>query len=73
MSGPTFDFINEAVGTLRAVLGEPWRATDSHSPLSCCIRTLQRYLKVSLVREYCSDLQNNNPELKPVLVGFAGF
>ena len=41
----------EAGGTLRAVLGEPWRAARSHSPLSRCIRTLWRYLKVSLVRE----------------------
>ena len=41
----------EAGGTLRRQLGEPGRAVQSTCPLTCCIRTLERYLKVSLVRE----------------------
>ena len=52
MSGPTLHSINEAGGTLSAVPGEPWRATGSHSFLRVYIRTLWRYLKVSLLREF---------------------
>ena len=41
----------EAGGTLRPVPGEPSEAAVSKVLLRSCIRTLWRYLKVSLVKE----------------------